>query len=281
MIQSFSRTMDYIESRIQSNEELSEQRIALLSGYSYPMFSRLFSILVGIPLSEYLRNRRLTCAAYELRDSSQKIIDIALKYGYESPDSFTAAFKRLHQSTPSEVRSGKNFRVFSPIRLSLKIEGGNKMNVQIKKIPAFKVAGILKNGIDTSECPNVWKELFSKANPAALADLGNGNCFGACIETKDSNEINYMACFDVSDEEKARSMGLEIVEIPKAEYAVVTLNGAIPDCIHQGWDYVMKTFFPSNGYRHAGTPDFEFYPEKGDMYSEDYKMELWVPIVKA
>ncbi len=281
MIQSFNQTMNYIENMLQASCDLDETKILQLSGYSYPMFSRLFSILVGIPLSEYLRNRRLSCAAAELRETDSKIIDVALKYGYESPDSFTAAFKKLHKSTPSEVRDGKAFSIFSPIYLSLSIEGGNQMNVQIKKIPAFKVAGVLKECIDATQCPSVWEELFAKAKPAELVALGSGKSFGACIDTTSPDSINYMACFDVADKQKAEELGLTIVEIPEAEYAIVQLIGAIPDSIHRGWDFVLKTFFPSNGYRHAGTPDFEFYPEEGDMHSEDYQMELWVPIVKA
>ena len=74
-------------------------------------------------------------------------------------------------------------------------------------------------------------------------------------------------------------MGLNILEVPEAEYAVVKLKGIVPNCIHEGWKYVTGTFFPEQGYRHAGTPDFEVYGE-GNMYSPDYEMELWVPIVK-
>ena len=81
------------------------------------------------------------------------------------------------------------------------------------------------------------------------------------------------------DIEKAEEMGLEIVEVAAAEYAVVELTGKIPDSIHAGWKYLFEVFFPEQGYRHSGKPDFEVYSE-GDMYSETYKMELWVPIVK-
>lgn len=75
-------------------------------------------------------------------------------------------------------------------------------------------------------------------------------------------------------------MRLEVLEVDEAEYAVVELTGKVPECIHAGWKYLMEIFFPEHGYIHSGKPDFEYY-FKGDMYSPDYKMELWVPVVKA
>lgn len=100
----FNRTMEYLESKLDAEVDL--QKFQQLSGYSYPLFSRLFSILADMTLAEYLRNRRLSEAVTDLREGSEKVIDIAMKYGYESPDAFSAAFKKFHASTPSEVRNG-------------------------------------------------------------------------------------------------------------------------------------------------------------------------------
>ena len=94
------------------------------------------------------------------------------------------------------------------------------------------------------------------------------------------DRINYMAGYITTDVEKAKSMGLKVLEVDEAEYAVVELTGKVPECIHVGWKYLMEVFFPEHGYIHSGKPDFEYYFE-GDMYSTDYKMELWVPVVKA
>ena len=94
------------------------------------------------------------------------------------------------------------------------------------------------------------------------------------------NVINYMAGYIVTDVDKAKSRGLDILEVEEAEYAIVELKGVVPECIHNGWKYVMEVFFPEHGYVHSGTPDFEYYYE-GNMDSKDYKMELWIPIVKA
>ena len=93
MMHSFNRTIDYLETVLE--EDIDERKILTLSGYSYPMFSRLFSILTQTTLSDYLRSRRLTEAAIVLRDSNEKIIDIAFRFGYETSDSFGAAFKNF------------------------------------------------------------------------------------------------------------------------------------------------------------------------------------------
>ena len=278
IIQSFNGTMAYIERTIETG--CDEAEIARISGYSYPLFSRIFSILVGYPLNEYLRFRKLSRAAADLRNTDAKIIDIALAYDYESPDSFAAAFKKFHGVSPSAVRNGKEFKSFAPIKLSLTVNGGQTMEVKIEKKSGFTLAGIQVDADRTSDFPKVWNSLFEKASREELAKLGNGRSFGICSEVKDGKTFTYAAAYDCRDAQKATELGLSVMHIPEAEYAVVQLKGSVPNCIHQGWKYVMETFFPEQGYCHAGTPDFEAYSE-GDMYSKNYMMELWVPIVKA
>lgn len=278
MIQFFNETINYIESVLDS--EIDEDKIARLSTYSYPMFSRLFSVLTGTTLSEYLRSRRLTDAAIILRDTDEKIIDIAMKYGYESSDSFGTAFKNFHGFTPSEVRNGKPFKLVSRVQLALSVRGGRSMNVTIKKKKAFTVAGVNEQNIDSSLCPAVWNKLYKKYSHNELASLGKGQSIGVCHDVKNPATINYMAGYIVDDSDKAKIMGLDVLEVEEAEYAIIELTGRVPECIHNGWKYAMEVFFPEHGYVHSGKPDFEYYFE-GDMKSKDYKMELWIPIVKS
>lgn len=277
MIKAFNETIRYIESVL--DDEIDESRVACLSGYSYAMFSRLFSILTNMTLSEYIRLRKLTKAAAEIKETSDKIIDIAMKYGYESSDSFTNAFKSFHRFTPTEVRNGEAYRVVSPIQLTLSVKGGKSMDVKIQKKSGFAVAGVKLENIDSASCPAVWDQLFAKYDHEILSRLGNGQSYGMCFDVEDENKINYMACYHVNDIPKAREMALEVVEIKEAEYAVLSLKGTVPNCIHEGWKYAMEVFLPEQGYAHAGTPDFEVYFE-GDMYSPEYTMELWIPIAK-
>ena len=278
IIKSFNSTIDYIETVLE--DEIDEKKITHLSGYSYAIFSRLFSILTETTLSEYLRGRKLTEAAIALRDTDEKVIDIAFRFGYESSDSFGTAFKNFHGFTPSEVRNGKPFKLISRIQLALTVKGGRSMNVTIQKKGSFTVAGFNEENINSSLCPKVWNKLYEKYSQEELASLGDGESVGICHDVENPNVINYMAGYIVTDVDKAKSMGLDILEVEEAEYAIVELKGVVPECIHNGWKYVMEVFFPEHGYVHSGTPDFEYYYE-GDMDSKDYKMELWIPIVKA
>ena len=286
IIKSFNKTIDYLETVL--DDEIHEKKVTQLSGYSYSMFSRLFSILTETTLSEYLRSRRLTEAAVILRDTDEKIIDVAFKFGYESSDSFGTAFKNFHGFTPSEVRNGKPFKLVSRVQLALSVRGGRSMNITIQKKKAFTVAGINEQNINSSLCPSIWDKLYEKYSHDELVSLGSGKSVGVCHDildldnhdVLDTNTINYMAGYIVNDVDKARGMGLDVLEVEEAEYAVVELTGSVPDCIHNGWKYAMEVFFPEHGYVHSGKPDFEYYYE-GDMHSKDYKMELWIPITKA
>lgn len=275
MIKAFNETIRYIESELDG--EIDESRVAMLSGYSFAMFSRLFSILTNKTLSEYIRLRKLTKAAVEINETSARIIDIAMKYGYESPDSFTKAFKNFHHITPTEVRSGEAYRVVSPVQLTLSVKGGKNMDVKIQKKHRFTVAGIKRDNIEPSSCPEVWDQLYEKYDRDTLSRLGDGQSYGMCFDVENPSRINYMACYHVNDVSGAMEMGLELMAIEEAEYAVLSLKGPVPDCIHEGWKYAMEVFLPEQGYMHAGTPDFEVYSE-GDMYSPDYQMELWIPL---
>lgn len=278
IIKSFNNTIDYLETVL--DDEIDEKKVTQLSGYSYSMFSRLFSILTETTLSEYLRSRRLTEAAVILRNKDEKIIDVAFKFGYESSDSFGTAFKNFHGFTPSEVRNGKPFKLVSRVQLALSVRGGRSMNITIQKKQAFTVAGVNEQSINSSLCPSVWDKLYKKYSHDELASLGNGQSVGVCHDVENSSTINYMAGYIVNDVDKARSMGLDVLEVDEAEYVVVELVGSVPESIHNGWKYAMEVFFPEHGYIHSGKPDFEYYHE-GDMHSKDYKMELWIPITKA
>ena len=278
MMHQFNQTMDYLEQQLTG--EVDMKRFQQLSGYSYPLFSRIFSIMADMTLAEYLSNRRLSEAVTDLRGSTEKVIDIALKYGYESADAFSSAFKKFHGATPSEVRNGKPYRVFPKLQLSLKITGGKNMDIKIQKKPAFTVAGVLLEAIDNSQCPSAWEQLYATHSFESLEGLGSGQSFGVCSDVKEGEIIDYMAAYDVTDKVRAEELGLSIKDISEAEYAIVPVNGAIPTSIQHAWKYVLEIFFPETGYRHSGAPDFEVYFE-GDMSSPDYQMELWIPVIKG
>lgn len=277
-IRAFNQTLDYLETVIE--DRIDEEKVSQISGYSLAMFSRLFSVMTEMSLSEYYRQRKLSCAAQRLISSEERIIDLALRYGYESPDSFSNAFKKFHGFSPSEVRKGQPYRVFSRIQLTLTIKGERTMKVTIEKKLGFKVAGIDKVCLNSEECAGVWAELFSRYSHEEMATIGTGQSVGICHDMTQSNQINYMAGYVTNDLQKAEKMDLSLIEIASGDYAIIELKGPVPVCIHQGWKYFMEVFCPEQGFRHAGTPDLEYYLE-GDMASQEYQMELWVPVKKV
>lgn len=280
-IAKFNKTLEYLETCL--DDKVDKKKVLSISGYSYPLFSRVFSIISGTTLSDYLRYRKLTKSAIDISKSNERIIDIAIKYGYDSHNSFTTAFKNFHGVTPSEVRKGYKYKIFAPVHFALNIEGGNKMNVKIEKKQAFLIAGLSVKMNMKAKHSNIlttlWKDLMEKEPFEFYLSIGDGQSYGACYDLKAEDNFSYMAGFDVKNKELAKSNGLEILEIPEADYAIIELNGKVPDCIHKGWEYVVGTFLPENGLKHAGTPDLEVYTE-GDMDSNDYKMQLWVPVEK-
>ncbi|RBN36947.1 AraC family transcriptional regulator, partial [Priestia megaterium] len=141
LLRNMNRALHYIEENLTNDIDFREvARLALCSEYH---FKRMFSFLAGITLSEYIRRRRLTLAAFELKDSNIKVIDVAIKYNYSSPDSFTRAFQNLHGITPSEAKkNGSSLKAFPKMTFQLSIKGGNEMNYRIEEKEAFHIVGI-------------------------------------------------------------------------------------------------------------------------------------------
>ena len=142
-ITGIQNAINYIETHI--TEELDYEEIACQSFSSPFHFQRVFSILCGYTLGEYIRSRRLSLAGAELAASNEKVIDIALKYGYENPESFTKAFQKFHGITPSQARGGgATLRAFSSLSIKVSLEGGNMMNYRIEEKPALILTGFKK-----------------------------------------------------------------------------------------------------------------------------------------
>ncbi|WP_235860746.1 AraC family transcriptional regulator [Peptoniphilus porci] len=278
-MKTFNLAIDYIEDKL--TEEIDEREIMKITGYSYPMFSRIFSVISGYSLSEYIRLRKMTKAANELKNSDERVIDIAFKYGYNSQDSFTLAFKNFHMVTPGQVKRGAKYQYFPRIYFSISVQGGNQMDIKIEKKKAFKVAGVKSDVTKGSNFSKVWDELIEKVPREKFDEFGSGQIYGVGYDylMDEEDSFIYLAGFDVKDERKAKDLGLEILNIPEKEYAILSLKGSMPECIHEGWKYIISYFFPKEGYRHDESPDFEVYGN-GNPTSEDYEMELWVPIVR-
>lgn len=138
----------YIEENL--TQAIAYESLARIVGCSVFEFSRIFSFMAGVPISEYIRRRRLSQAVFDIQNGTGKIIDIALKYGYESPTAFTRAFKALHGVTPfSAQKSGTPLKTYLPITFVLTIKGVNEMHFRIEKKGSFQIMGL--SGYDSAE----------------------------------------------------------------------------------------------------------------------------------
>jgi AraC family transcriptional regulator len=256
------------------------------AAYSSPYhFQRMFYMLTGMTVAEYVRKRRLTLAAQELALSGPKVIDIAMKYGYDSPESFSKAFRKLHGISPSDARNpGIQLKAFPRISFHLSLKGDKEMDYRIVQKEAFTVVGksILtstKEGENYTEIPKFWRDSHTDGTVGKIAALGKTeDMLGLCYDMQQNGEI-FKYAIAVENDAAASHSGFESIAIPAATWAVFTSIGPMPGAIQEVWNRIYQEWFPATGYEQAQAPDFELYPP-GDTMSEDYRCEVWIPIVK-
>lgn len=278
-----NQAMIYIEQHL--TEEIDIAQLARITGCSAYHFTRMFSFIAGIPLSEYIRRRRLTAAAFELQNGDSKVIDIAMKYGYDSPTSFHRAFQTLHGVPPKAARAkGTKLKSYPVISFHLSIKGDVQMNYRIVEKDEMLLVGIKKKMalVDGDEDFNaifdMWAEL-AQEKAAEMMSLSNGEIDGLIgISANNNGETvdYYIAC--TTDETQAS--GLETLHIPPATWGVFESVGPLPDALINTWKRIFSEWFPASGYECAELPTLELYSD-GDSSAEDYRCELWLPLRKV
>ncbi len=285
-ITGIQNALNYIEDNLTSQLDYAE--IAQRACFSPFQFQRMFNALCGCTVGEYIRQRRLTLAGSELSSSDIKVIDAALKYCYDSPESFTRAFVRFHGITPSAAKKNSGaLRSFSRLSVQIILKGGNLMNYRIEKQSAFKVMEKIKavsidDGVNKNTIPDFWEQSKQDGTITELCrhmtgdDMILGICYGN--ELKDAKEFDYSIAVKCDDDTSAPD-GFGIREIPARTWAVFECIGAMPDAIQELWHRICSEFFPTSEYQPTFEFDIEVYPD-GDMNSPDYKSEIWVPVTK-
>ncbi len=237
-----------------------------------------------MPLSEYIRRRRLTQAALELRNTDQKVIDIAVKYGYRSADAFTRAFAAVHGMTPSKARGqGAVLKAYPRITFALSIKGVIAMKYRIEEKAAFKVAGVKEwfSAVDNKqlgEIPKMWSRINSDGTAEkiySLLDREPFGCLGICADMYNDG-FDYWIAVPTT---KPCPEGLAELDMPAATWAIFEVVGAMPKAIQEVWGRIFTEWLPTSGYEHAKAPEIELYFD-GDTASPDYKSEIWIPVVK-
>lgn len=278
--------INYIEDNL--TEELDYVEIAKAACFSSFQLQRTFNMLCGFTMGEYIRQRRLTLAGSELSSSDIRVIDAALKYGYDSPESFTRAFVRFHGVTPSAAKKNSGaLKSFSRLSVQIILKGGNIMDYTIEKRSAFCVmekaeAVSIDDSVNKNSIPDFWTCSKQDGTVDELCNhmSDDDRIFGICYgnEPKDAKDFEYAIAVKCSDSASAPE-GYRIRKIPERTWAVFPCTGAMPDAIQNLWHRICAEFFPTSEYEPTFEFDIEVYPA-GDMNSPDYKSEIWVPVTK-
>lgn len=285
-ITGLKRALDYIEENICDN--LDYNIIANKALCSSFYFQRIFSVLCGVTLGEYIRNRRLTLAGSELVNTDEKILDIALKYGYDSPESFSRAFFKFHGQTPSNARkSGKNLKSFSRLSVKIIMNGGKSMNYRIIEKPSFTVLEKMeiqstKNEENKLSIPDFWTRVSNDGTLDYLIKtaINKDFVFGICYESKEKNSESFEYSIGVMCDKNCKANAkFRVKEIPARTWAIFECIGSMPEAIQKTWHDIYAEFLPTSGYTTTEEMDIEVY-FNGDMSSPDYKSQIWIPIKK-
>lgn len=280
-LERMNKAIDYIEENLAKDMNLNEAaKIACCSIYH---FQRMFAFAAEMNLSEYVRLRRMTMAAFELQNNA-RVLDMALKYGYNSPTAFTRAFLGIHGVTPSMVREkGIMLKSFPRITFQMSIKGGKAMNYKIVEKPVMRFVGRKEtvstvNGQNFVRIPKIWQELMEEDTFKRIEELSNGNpsgVLGICADFGE-DQLNY---YIASSTDAKAPEDMEELNVPAGLWVAFECIGPLPKAMQEVWKRIYTEWFPSSGYEHTGGAEIEWYSD-GEGSAEGYLSEIWIPIVK-
>ena len=273
-IERFQESIDYMEAHLDGELEIEAiARVAALSPFYY---QRIFGALCDMTVGDYIRARRMTLAAQALSRSDAKVIDVALRYGYDSPESFSRAFQRFHGLSPSKAREpGAPLRAFAPLHIKVTLEGGNMLEYRIAEKAPFTVVGFRRRfNSDTSyqEIPKFWNEWMQAGGPL------KGE-FGLCIDM-DGKDFDYWIA-DLYMPWEDIPAGCETRVIPGGLWAEFTCRGPLPDNLQRVNTQIWSEWLPAlKDYALAGDYNLEVYTPPAEK-PEDTLSYIWVPLKKV
>ena len=264
--------------------KFSLERAAQLACCSAFHYQRMFSYIAGIPLGEYIRRRRMTEAAFELQKGGVKVLDAALKYGYDSPTAFNRAFQSVHGVSPAAARAeGVPIKAYPRISFKLSIRGEAEMTYRIENREAFRIVGAKRSyQMDVegnfAEIPQFWGEMAQAGlipRLCALMDGGLPGVLGICT-CMSGREFDY---YIAVTSDVPLPDGLAEYEIPACTWAIFDCIGPMPQAIQALQTRIVSEWLPLSGYEYADAPDIELYLA-GDQSADDYRCEVWLPVTK-
>lgn len=251
-----------------------------------------FKIVTGYSVTEYIKNRRLYLAALDVIADKEKVIDLAFKYGYETPESFTKAFCRFHGVSPIQLKKDSSkIKVFLPLKIRITIQGGNDMDYVVEKMKSFKVIGFEREfDYDNSykEIPKFWDEFYQKYMTPLIKKGKRGeveeticNCrigeYGVCIDdTGTEGKFRYLIAGIYTGGEVPQ--GMSVYEFPGLEWAKFSCKGPMPGSLQIINTKIFNEWLPGNDeYEIAMGANIEWY-SNGDGSDIDYESAIWLPI---
>ncbi|WP_176215270.1 AraC family transcriptional regulator [Cytobacillus gottheilii] len=286
MLKSMNEALDYIESHL--NDEIDYNALERITGTSLYHFRRMFSFLSGMTLGEYVRNRKLSNATFDLLHEGMSVTETAFKYGYESVDGFSRAFREWSGISPSEVKKKNMLKAFPKLSFQLTIQGGINMDYRIEKKESFKIVGVKKRvpiqfegenqeiiKLAKSITPEQRKRLHSYANmePNNIVNASY-NFDNERMEEKGS--LNHMIGFLTTIESGFDEF--EVVEVPALTWAIFASKGAFPKIMQETWGKIVSEWLPSSDYELVEAPEISFtgdLSDRNNVYSE-----IWFAVKK-
>lgn len=279
-IQRFNQAIDYIEQNI--TQPVDYQQIAQVACCSAYHFQRMFACLADLPLSEYIRRRRMSRAAADLQ-GGQTVLEVALKYGYASPTAFNRAFQGVHGIPPSRAKEqGAPLKTYPPIRFTITVKGAQEMNYRIEEKPAFRIVGAawpLHQELEKNFAmvPGLWQQAATDGTIPQLAGMMEGPPMGLLgVSTCNSQQTAGRYFIAVASSQPAAGK-LQEYTVPACTWAIFEGSGT-GQSIQQLEQRVVTDWLPTSGYEYADAPDIEVYlsPDPANA-----KYEVWLPVKKV
>lgn len=277
-IERLNDAIRYIEEHLADEIDVAQLgKIACCSSYH---FQRMFTYMAGMPLSEYIRRRRMSLAAVDLQGKDMKIIDVAAKYGYQSPTAFNRAFQSVHGIAPSAVKSeGVSVKSFPPIQFKITVKGVEEMNYRIETKDAFRIVGVsvpLHKDIEKNFAviPSKWQEVAMDGTLQRLVGMMDAQPMGVLgVSTCNDTEPwrYYIAAASSQTAE-----GFEEYLVPAATWAIFPGEGT-NQSIQELERRIVTEWLPTSGYEYGNAPDVEVYLNPDP---QNAKYEVWIPVVK-
>lgn len=276
-IERFNTCMDYIEEHL--TEKIDYEELAELMNCPVYHFQKMFLYMTNISLNEYIRRRRMSLAAVDLQNHQAKVIDIALKYGYDSPTAFNRAFQSIHEIAPSFAKKERTLlKSYPALRFSFSIRGMEELNFKIENKNAFRIVGKscpLSRELEENfmAIPHEWDMALENGTLSQLYALRNGEPNGLLgVSVHNAEEWKYFIAVSSTKRDKS----FENYEIPSATWAIFSGHGTNIS-LQELEKRVITEWLPTSGYEYAEIPDIEVYI-KADPNDAIY--EYWLPVIK-